>query len=74
MALPLCFVLMPFGKKPDAAGVMIDFDAVYKELIAPAIEEAGLDALRADEEMSGGIIHKPMFERLILCEIRGGGF
>ena len=24
--------------------------------------------MRADEEMAGGIIHKPMFERLILCE------
>ncbi|MEK6301017.1 MAG: TRAFs-binding domain-containing protein [Acidobacteriota bacterium] len=65
---PLCFVLMPFGKKPDAAGSMIDFDAVYHQLIAPAISEAGLDPLRADEEMAGGIIHKPMFERLILCE------
>ncbi len=65
---PLCFVLMPFGKKPDAAGAMIDFDAVYRDLIAPAIADAGLDPLRADEEMTGGIIHKPMFERLILCE------
>src|ERR1700757_2479509 len=64
---PLCFVLMPFGKKPDTTGVMIDFDAVYKELIAPAIKEAGLESIRADEEMAGGIIQKPMFERLILC-------
>ena len=29
---------------------------------------AGLEPLRADEEMTGGVIHKPMFERLILCE------
>jgi len=68
MTRPLCFVLMPFGKKPDATGAMIDFDAVYRDLIAPAIAEAELDPLRADEEMAGGIIHKPMFERLILCE------
>jgi hypothetical protein len=65
---PLCFVLMPFGKKPTAAGLMIDFDAVYSQLIAPAIRDADLDAIRADEEQTGGIIHKPMFERLILCE------
>jgi tetratricopeptide (TPR) repeat protein len=65
---PLCFVLMPFGKKPDAAGALIDFDAVYQQLIAPSISEAGMEPLRADEEMTGGIIHKPMFERLILCE------
>lgn len=68
MSGPLCFVLMPFGKKLGAAGTVINFDAVYKELIAPAISEAGLEPLRADEEMTGGIIHKPMFERLILCE------
>jgi hypothetical protein len=65
---PLCFVLMPFGKKPDAAGALIDFDAVYRDVIAPAIRDAGMDPLRADEEVVGGIIHKPMFERLILCE------
>lgn len=68
MNRPLCFVLMPFGRKPAAAGGWIDFDAVYARLIAPAIEAAGLDPLRADEEQAGGIIHKPMFERLILCE------
>ncbi len=68
MSRPLCFVLMPFGKKPDAGGLMIDFDAVYKELIAPAVDQAGLEPVRADEEQAGGIIQKPMFERLILCE------
>jgi tetratricopeptide (TPR) repeat protein len=68
MPKPLCFVLMPFGKKPDSAGKLIDFDAVYKQLIAPAIKTAGLEPLRADEEKSGGIIHKPMYERLILCD------
>ena len=65
---PLCFVLMPFGKKPDTSGRLVDFDAVYGDLIAPAIADAGMEPLRADEEMTGGIIHKPMFERLILCE------
>jgi hypothetical protein len=68
MPQSLCFVLMPFGKKPGQAGSLIDFDSVYRELIAPAITAAGLEPLRADEEMTGGIIHKPMFERLILCE------
>lgn len=68
MTNPLCFVLMPFGRKPAISGKMIDFDAVYRDLIAPAIKAAELEPLRADEEMAGGIIHKPMFERLILCE------
>lgn len=64
---PLCFILMPFGKKPNPAGALIDFDRVYGDLIAPAVKEADLEPLRADEETAGGIIHKPMFERLILC-------
>ena len=68
MLRPLCFVLMPFGKKPVSSGAIVDFDAVYADLIAPGIHEAGLDPLRADQELSGGIIHKPMFERLILCD------
>lgn len=70
MNRPLCFVLMPFGKKPaaGAGGAMIDFDAVYQDYIRPAIEGAGLEPIKADEEMTGGAIHKPMFERLNLCE------
>ena len=59
---------MPFGKKTTNIGVIVNFDVVYQEVIAPAIKETGLEPLRADEEMAGGIIHKPMFERLILCE------
>ena len=59
---------MPFGKKQDNGGLFIDFDSVYFDLIFPAIEETGLKSIRADEEKVGGIIHKPMFERLILCE------
>lgn len=65
---PLCFVLMPFGIKTDSLGRKIDFDAVYAELIGPAVAEAGMEVVRADEEQVGGIIHKPMFERLMLCE------
>lgn len=68
MSKPLCFVLMPFGEKLDATGNKIDFDKIYQEIISPAIKNTGLEPLRADEEMSGGIIHKPMYERLILCE------
>ena len=66
--LPLCFVLMPFGKKPVGDGRLVDFDSIYELLVKPAVVAAGLEPLRADEEMTGGVIHKPMFERLILCE------
>ena len=66
--LPLCFVLMPFGKKFGLGGALIDFDAVFRDLIAPAVEQAGLEALRADVEQASGVICKPMFEQLMLCE------
>ena len=65
---PLCFVVMPFGVKPDGRGGSIDFDAVYEKLIAPSVAMAELQPLRADQELVGGIVHKPMFERLILCD------
>lgn len=65
---PLCFILMPFGKKKDQIGSEIDFDKIYNDFIKPSIEAANLEPIRADEEKVGGIIHKPMYERLILCE------
>lgn len=68
MHQPLCFVAMPFGQKDVGGGRVVDFDAVWKTLIEPAVIEAGLKPIRADEEQAGGIIHKPMFERLLLCE------
>src|SRR5206468_1880150 len=65
----LCFVDMPFGQKPDLkSGVVVDFDQIYNEAIKPAIEESGLEALRGDEERTGGIIHGAMFARLLLAE------
>ncbi len=65
----MCFVDMPFGKKTDlATGIEIDFDKIYQLAIKPAIEEAGLEPLRGDEERTGGIIHTTMFARLLLSE------
>jgi hypothetical protein len=68
MHQPLCFVAMPFGQKDIGGGRTVDFDVIWKTLIEPAVREAGLKPIRADEEQAGGIIHKPMFERLLLCE------
>ncbi|HEX5763762.1 MAG TPA: TRAFs-binding domain-containing protein [Solirubrobacterales bacterium] len=66
----LLFVAMPFGSKPDPSHRFeIDFDGVYERCIKPATEGAELDVIRADEETLGGIIHKPMYERLLLAEI-----
>ena len=65
---PLCFVIMPFGNKKDAEGNEINFDEVYNLFIHPAIDAAQMEPIRADEETVNGIIHKPMYERLILCD------
>lgn len=44
------FVIMPFGKKNGPDGIEIDFDAVFREFFAPAIEAADLVPHRADAE------------------------
>jgi tetratricopeptide (TPR) repeat protein len=65
----VCFVDMPFGKKPDlASGVEVDFDQIYEAGIEPAILKAGLEPIRGDRERTGGIIHAPMFGRLLLSD------
>ena len=65
---PLCFVLMPFGRKSHGSGRTVDFDAVYEQILAPAAQAAGMEVIRADQEQVGGTIHKPMYERLMLSD------
>src|SRR4051812_5983638 len=64
----LCFVVTPFGMKPDGHGGSVDFEAIYERLIASAIREAGFEPLRADPELVGGLTERPTFERLILAD------
>jgi tetratricopeptide (TPR) repeat protein len=60
---------MPFGSKKDpSGGPDIDFDQIYENGIRPAIAEAAMEPVRADEERVGGVIHRAMFERLLLCD------
>jgi hypothetical protein len=66
---PLCFVLMPFGKKADpAGGTDIDFDRIYQAALQPGVQDVDMVPIRADEEELGGIIHQAMYERLLLCD------
>lgn len=65
----LCFVIMPFGEKVNAANKKIDFDIVYDTLIKPAIIKSGLKSLREDESTLGGIVIKNMFQRILFCDI-----
>ncbi|GJL69706.1 MAG: hypothetical protein NPIRA06_23410 [Nitrospirales bacterium] len=66
---PHAFVAMPFGVKKDRQGTEIDFNRVYAELIKPALDEAGLDVFRADEEERAGDIRTDMFQELLIADL-----
>jgi tetratricopeptide (TPR) repeat protein len=66
---PHAFVAMPFGKKPDPDGKLIDFNAIYDDLIKPACEAAGMDVFRADEELAAGDIKSDMFQELLIADL-----
>jgi tetratricopeptide (TPR) repeat protein len=66
---PHAFVAMPFGSKPDATGQVIDFDLVYADYIRPALESAGLEVFRADEEVRAGDIRTDMFQELLVADL-----
>jgi hypothetical protein len=66
---PHVFVAMPFGAKPGHDGQLIDFNLVYKEYIKPALEAAGLEVFRADEERRAGDIIIGMFQELLLADL-----
>ena len=58
------FVVMPYGTKEQ-----IDFNRVYGDLIKPALEGAGFEVFRADEEMRAGDIRTDMFQELLLADL-----
>jgi tetratricopeptide (TPR) repeat protein len=63
--MPLhAFIAMPFGTKEG-----IDFNAVYKDLIEPGLQQAGLEVFRADQETRAGDIREDMFQELLLADL-----
>lgn len=66
---PHAFVVMPFGKKKGADNQPFDFNAIYNILIKPALEEAGFEPFRADEETASGDILTDMFQELLLADM-----
>jgi O-acetyl-ADP-ribose deacetylase (regulator of RNase III) len=64
-----CFVIMPFGKKRDFDGVLIDFDKVYRDLIKGALEPLGFEVERADRISGSGSIHKDMIHGISTSEV-----
>ena len=53
--LDTCFVMMPFGEW---------FDRYYKDIYIPAIKEAGLEPIRADELFSTGSVVEQIWEQI----------
>jgi tetratricopeptide (TPR) repeat protein len=70
MAKKKCFVVMGFGEKPDyATGRTLDLDKTYRIIIKKAVEESGLECIRADDIIHSGMIEKPMYELLLEADI-----
>jgi tetratricopeptide (TPR) repeat protein len=76
-----CFVIMPFGKK-EVGGKEVDFNAIYKEIFEPAIQQVKtpegkpLIPERTDMDAFSGSITQEMFEyimysRLAFADISG---
>ena len=60
-----CFVVMGFGTKTDfQQQKTYDLDKTYRIIIKKAVEEAGLECIRADDVVHAGVIDKPMYELL----------
>ena len=66
---PHAFVAMPFGTKPGPDGTPIDFNRVHDELLRPALEAAGCEVFRADEEQRAGDIRSDMFQELLVADL-----
>lgn len=58
--MPTIFVLMPYAKM---------FRATYRDAIKPAIEESGLQADLAEEQLTPGLINKQIIESIKLSKL-----
>ncbi len=67
---PFCFVVMGFGVKTDyETGRTLDLDATYEAIIEPAVTDAGLRCMRADEFVHSGAIDRRMYEALYRADL-----
>jgi hypothetical protein len=66
---PHAFVAMPFGIQPGDDGVPIDFNRIYAELLLPALQQAGCEVFRADDEPRAGDIRTDLFQELLVADL-----
>jgi hypothetical protein len=74
MPIPVCFMVMPFGKKltnaeADKAPSQVDFDLLWDKVLRPMIQD-GLKHIpvRADQD-AGALIIQAMIERLAISDL-----
>ncbi|HEX7678176.1 MAG TPA: TRAFs-binding domain-containing protein [Thermoanaerobaculia bacterium] len=70
---PICFMVMPFGVKPTGLGpgegpARVDFQALWFDVLEPAIADLGYEPVRADEEL-GALIIVDMIQRLAISDL-----
>jgi hypothetical protein len=68
------FIIRPFDTKKDSAGRVVDFERIHRQLIAPAIEAAGLGGGTTGKIIDAGNIREDMFglileADLVVCDI-----
>jgi hypothetical protein len=67
-----CFVVMGFGEKTDFQSNpprVLNLNKTYEYIIEPAVTEAGLECVRADQIIHSTVIDKPMYERLLDADL-----
>jgi tetratricopeptide (TPR) repeat protein len=73
MPKPLCFMIMPYGRKPTQAEpghgpTEVDFNALWDLGYVPAIQQLGYEPVRADQD-TGALIISQMLERLFFADL-----
>jgi MAP3K TRAFs-binding domain len=67
-----CFVVMGFGEKTDFQSNpqrILNLDKTFEYIIQPAVEECGLECIRADKIIHSTVIDKPMYEHLLEADL-----
>ena len=68
----ICFVVMGFGEKTDFQSTpprVLNLDKTYEYIIEPAVKDAGLQCVRADQIIHSTLIDKPMYENLLDADV-----
>jgi hypothetical protein len=73
MPRPLCFMIMPYGRKATQAEAghgptEIDFNALWDRGYVPVIKALGYEPVRADQD-TGALIISQMLERLYFADL-----